>query len=482
MKRLIAAILSLAMIQGCASPRLQAPASLDGVTTKSLKLALVVTEATKASVKTDYEAVAKMQRDGMAVPLNKPFDAVTESLRAAFESVTVVESVEEARRSGADLVAILDENVVVHSQSIAEVILTGLLIFGLFIPGIRVHMDLNLNMVTLGQTPIDDIKAEQSATMWSPDSTIYLKCAEALGVDVRNAVATSAPLASFARERLKSRPAPTLVVASDTVPTAPAVIPPSDVYTPAYSFNENPNAYAIVIGIEKYASIPDARFAERDAAAVREHLLALGYPPRNVIYLTGESASRAGIQKYVEDWLPRNVNEESRVFVYFSGHGAPDPETKQAYLVPWDGDPKFLKNTGYPISRLNQNLGGLKAKEIVLAMDSCFSGEGGRSVIAQGTRPMITRVDTGLSPAGNLVSLTASAADEITGAEERQGQGLFTYNLLKALNQSKGEASVAQLYAALLPLVRDAARRENRDQTPQMIPGAQDLRVAFKLH
>jgi len=35
--------------------------------------------------------------------------------------------------------------------------------------------------------------------------------------------------------------------------------------------------------------------------------------------------------KYFEKWLPNNVEKDSTVFVYYSGHGAPD--TKPAELI-----------------------------------------------------------------------------------------------------------------------------------------------------
>ena len=71
--------------------------------------------------------------------------------------------------------------------------------------------------------------------------------------------------------------------------------------------------------------------------------------------MTGPRARKTGIEKYVESWLPRNVDEKSEVFVYFSGHGAPDPTIGRAYLMPWDGDAQFLSNTAYPIKRLYEN-------------------------------------------------------------------------------------------------------------------------------
>jgi hypothetical protein len=252
-------------------------------------------------------------------------------------------------------------------------------------------------------------------------------------------------------------------------------VPVSDVDAPRYKKDERPQNYALVIGIEKYQNLPAADFAEHDAAAVRSHLRALGYPERNIIYLTGAKASRTGIEKYVETWLPLNVKEDSRLFVYFSGHGAPDPATGQAYLVPWDGDAKFLKNTGYPVKQLYRNLNALKAKTVILAMDACFS------VLAKGARPLVTRVDAGVESGGKLVVLAAAAGDEITGTEEKEGHGLFTYHLLKELGDKDGDATIRGLYQALLPRVQDAARRDGRDQTPQLLPADVGAKAAAGL-
>jgi len=260
--------------------------------------------------------------------------------------------------------------------------------------------------------------------------------------------------------------------APERAAAAPSFQGSSDVDRPTYQRPENPDDFALVIGIDRYESLPPADFAERDADAVRRHLLALGYPERNIIYLTGPKASRTGIEKYVETWLPLNVKENSRLFVYFSGHGAPDTRDGQAYLVPWDGDAQFLKNTGYPLKRLYAGLNALKAKRIMVAMDACFTGEGGRSVLAKGARPLVSKVDVGTEGSGKLVVLAAAAADEITATDAGQGHGLFTYFFLKGLEAKKGQGSAQDLFDYLKPQVQDGARREGREQTPQLL-GAQ---------
>jgi hypothetical protein len=245
----------------------------------------------------------------------------------------------------------------------------------------------------------------------------------------------------------------------------------SEVDVPSYRIPGNPDAYAVVVGAEKYNTLPEARFAERDARAMNAHLLAMGYPQRNVILLTGAQATKTGLVKNLEAWLPNNVTERSTVFFYFSGHGAPDAGTSQAYLVPVDGDPQYLEETSYPIKRLYAKLSSLKAKRVVVALDSCFSGAGGRSVLAQGTRPLVARLRI-MPEAGKITALTASSAEEITGALEEQGHGLFTYQLLKALGETAGRGTVSEIYDSLKPRVQDEARRQNRAQTPQLTGSA----------
>ena len=258
---------------------------------------------------------------------------------------------------------------------------------------------------------------------------------------------------------------------------APAEPPPplytSDVDAPNYAAKPDPNRFAIVIGVESYANLPAADFAARDAAAVRAHLTALGYPDRNVVVLTSSQAARGSVAKYVESWLPERVTDKSRVFVYFAGHGAPDPKTGAAYLMPWDGDAKYLADTGYPLKRLYEKLNALPAKEIVVVLDSCFSGTGGRSVLVAGARPLITNVDLARGSTGKLVVFSATGTSEVTGTLPAQGHGLFTYWFLKGLNGeaagNKDGVTVQALFDYLAPNVEDAARRDNRDQTPQLL-------------
>jgi hypothetical protein len=392
----------------------------------------------------------------------------------------MVESAEQAATAGADLIAVMDYDARAKNFNTVAHLLFNIplldlpMFFEKWWNPRTADLVLSVTFLTHEQKQIELLHAEAHRQVgpftFIPE--IVNSASEEVSIRFENALATSEPLAAYARERAKRAPSASAHVAAAAVEVKPAG-PTSDVDAPTYIAEEKAENFAVIVGIEKYASVPDAAFAERDAEAMRKHLIALGYPERNILYLTGEKATRSAIQKYLEVWLPKNVKTDSQIFFYFSGHGAPDPASKQAYLVPWDGDPKFLENTGYPISKLYKTLGALKVKRTIVALDSCFSGAGGRSVIAQGTRPLVMAINTAIpADMGNLAVLSASAGDQISGADNAQGHGLFTYFLLRELNRTGGKASVKDAYTAMVPDVQDAARRQNREQTPQFVAGS----------
>jgi len=232
----------------------------------------------------------------------------------------------------------------------------------------------------------------------------------------------------------------------------------------------NKNAYAIVIGVEKYRQkLPKADYAENDARVMAEYLTkAMGYPEENVVTLLNDHASNVDLAKYIEKWLPNNVEPDGTVFVYFSGHGAPNPKTGDAYLVPYDGDPSFIDQTGYSLQRMYDALGKLKAKEIIVALDSCFSGAGGRSVIAKGARPLVMNMDKKVFHSDRIAVLSAASGSQISSTYEEKGHGLFTYFLLKGIKE--GNAQLGTLYNYLKPQVERIARKTyNNEQTPGLI-------------
>lgn len=233
---------------------------------------------------------------------------------------------------------------------------------------------------------------------------------------------------------------------------------------------ERPHAHAIVIGVERYReTLPRADFAAGDAKLAAEYFRrVLGVPEENLALLSDDRATKSDFEKYFERWLPNRVEAGDEVYVYFSGHGAPNPKTGESYLVPFDADPTYIEQTGYPLKRLYEHLAKLPAKRVVLVLDSCFSGAGGRSVIAQGARPLVSVVESGVPRP--LIVITASGGDQISNSYQEKRHGLFTYFFLKGLKE-KG-ADFRAVYDYLKPQVSRVARRQyNADQVPQWRKG-----------
>ncbi|TAJ07793.1 MAG: caspase family protein [Nitrospirae bacterium] len=258
----------------------------------------------------------------------------------------------------------------------------------------------------------------------------------------------------------------------------------SDVDTPpTVTAPVKKNVYALVFGIEKYrGQLPKADFAAHDAQIMAKYLTkVLGYPEENVVLRVNDHATKSDIQKYVETWLPNHVAKGDSVFIYYSGHGAPNAKTGDAYLVPYDGDPAFIGDTGYPLKRLYENLAKLPTNDAIVVLDSCFSGAGGRSVIAQGMRPMVLSVENPVLASGRTAVLAASSGEQVSSTYRQQGHGLLTYFFLKGLageadQDHDGVVQLKELFDYLKPQVTSTARRDfNNEQTPQLVGDPQIL-------
>ncbi len=273
-------------------------------------------------------------------------------------------------------------------------------------------------------------------------------------------------------------------VASAKSPTAQVPSPPpirlSDVDDIPRLRNvaKDRDAVALIIGISKYRDeiIPSIRYAKRDAETMASYLEAVGGIPRSRMkILTDEGATLSDLAAYVEEWLPRRVSADTTVFVYYAGHGTPNPVTGKAFMVPYDGHPDFA-NKLYPLDRLYATLEKLPAREVVVMLDSCFSGATGRSVLPSGARPLTLTIENPVLTSGKLAVLTAASGTQISSDYDKEQHGLFTYFVLKGLRgdadkDGNGAVDVNELYEYIRKRVTVVASEElNRDQTPLLMP------------
>jgi hypothetical protein len=238
------------------------------------------------------------------------------------------------------------------------------------------------------------------------------------------------------------------------------------------------NAYALVIGIEKYRDVPAAPGARADAedfARVTEQTL--GLPPNQIHKIFDDRATKADMEGELE-WIKLNVPKGGRVYFYYSGHGSPgakpggNAKVETPYLVPYDVKPTSLEQTAVPLSQVLDTLKRSAAKEVFAFLDSCFSGkEGFRSGPSVGTRPL---VPVELSTPASTVVYSAAHGDQVAGPDLGGRRGLFSKYLLQALGGAKAEyngdknITFKELVDWMNNRVSAESRQANRVQDPSV--------------
>ncbi len=254
-------------------------------------------------------------------------------------------------------------------------------------------------------------------------------------------------------------------------PKAPPVNVDVDMNIPTTS-KENENTFVVVIANENYSSEAKVHYAINDGRIFKEYCAnTLGVPETNIHIV--EDATLNNIRSEI-NWLGRvaSVYEgNARIIVYYAGHGIPDEATGSAYLLPVDGMGTDVQ-TGYSLKSLYAELEKMPSQSVTVFMDACFSGsQRGEGMLASSRGVAIAAKEE--VPTGNLVVFSATQKDETAFPYEEKGHGLFTYFLLKKLQETKGDVTYEELGTYLKKQVsRHAIVVNNKPQTPSMSSSA----------
>ncbi len=241
-----------------------------------------------------------------------------------------------------------------------------------------------------------------------------------------------------------------------------------------------PKDFALIIGVEHYALLGDSDYSDRDASVFHKYATTvLGIPSDHVVELSDRDAAREDMTAALEGLMGR-VSPESRVWVYYAGHGGADASTGRPYLLPWDADPEHLETTAIPLDAVYKDLLALRAKEVVALFDTSFSGFGGRTWNEVNQRPLIDVRLPEVPQSARITVMTAAEPGEIARASEDQGHGIFTYYLLRGLRgeaAKKGHLTMDELYDFVEHGCGAAAYRYGRTQTPKLYTSSPDLKI-----
>ena len=347
----------------------------------------------------------------------------------------------------------------------------------------------------------------------------------AVPASISSAAPSSTPsptpdLTSAIRSSLASAAPPRVTSTPSTVPPAAPVSTPPTVMsraampsesssqrpaaTPAVPFMSDidvriptaktprPDDIAVVIGNRNYRRAPEVSYAINDARSMRTYLQqALGFRPGNIIFVEDATLSDMKVlfgdvgnpTGRLSDFVKPG---RSDVWVYYSGHGAPDASAKRAYLMPVDADANRLALTGLSVDMLYDNLSKIGARHVTVVLDACFSGASGSGqMLITAASPIGIQVNdpsAAFAGGGGATIIAAAEGQQLANWHTDQQHGMLTYFLLKGLQGSAdanadGAITVTEMQRWLTDrtdgVPYEARRQHGRDQTP-MVWGAGD--------
>lgn len=233
------------------------------------------------------------------------------------------------------------------------------------------------------------------------------------------------------------------MLVSRTTERPPAVAPPALEPRKLYGRSQ-PDAVALVIGIERYGSptVPPARFAAADAKLFADYAeFVLGVPAHRIVLLTDDQATAGAVQSKVRGTLSRTRQEGpiGAVYVFFSGHGLDVGGMPR--LLGYDYDELSVERTTIATSELIAWVEAIEPASTTLFVDSCYSGTRDGGTVVADARAI--RAGTGYTtPHENRAAvLSASSGVGLSMSLEGVGQGAFSYVVMRGLG---GEADANQ--------------------------------------
>jgi hypothetical protein len=235
--------------------------------------------------------------------------------------------------------------------------------------------------------------------------------------------------------------------------------------------------FAMIVGNEDYSSFQtdlnsevNVDFAESDAKTFREYCLrTLGIPDDNIIYMVNARAIEMQRSLNKLSLIIKNSNGKAKVFFYYAGHGFPDELTQEPYIIPVDVNATDLQ-FAIKLKDIYAKLAEHPSERITVFLDACFSG-GARNQGLLAARGVKVKPKEDPLP-GNIVVFSASSGEQSSLPYKEKGHGMFTYYLLKKLQDSEGSVSYGELSNYIRENVgMKSVLVNNKEQNPQTLYG-----------
>lgn len=232
------------------------------------------------------------------------------------------------------------------------------------------------------------------------------------------------------------------------------------------------NTFCVIIANENYRQkdTPNVKYAEQDGKTFQNYCLrTLGMPRENVRFASNATFLQ---MKSLLGWFQQIgevYGKDANFVVYYAGHGVPD-EKGNCKLIPADVSINDVNN-GYSLTELYATLGQLTTNNVLVLIDACFSGNDREDLAAvdDAHRGIVREVKTE-KVSGNVVVLTAASGTETALSYDEKAHGLFSYYLMKKLQDTKGDVTYGDLYDYIKKeVMRKSIVAKGKKQTPSVI-------------
>jgi uncharacterized caspase-like protein len=245
------------------------------------------------------------------------------------------------------------------------------------------------------------------------------------------------------------------------------------------------NRYALVIGNQDYTSYQrtlsseqNVDYAENDATIFKQYCLnTLGVKKENMHFLLNATAGQMSQEIDLVSKIVSKLGPDAELIVYYAGHGYPDELTKVPYLIPVDVSASNL-NSAIKLSEVYEKLSSTNAGKISVFLDACFTG-GGRTSGLIASRGVKIRPKKG-ALTGNMIVFSASSSDQSSLPYHKEAHGMFTFHLLKKLQETKGAVNMGALSDYLIDKVSLQSLKENKKEQDPSTNASQEVSTQWR--
>jgi hypothetical protein len=238
---------------------------------------------------------------------------------------------------------------------------------------------------------------------------------------------------------------------------------------------KQPKAVGIAIGIGQFreTALPRVKYAQQDAEMIAKYWNAVaGIPMERIRRLFDSRALKGDLVETFEEWLPKQADPTTVVYVFIAGRGLVDPATGAVSVLPFDGVQGASARL-YSLRRLQESLSKLPIQRAIVMVDLSLE----HMPVQDGAAPTAPAWPQEEQGKERVMWMVGNRGLQESHHFDLGHHGLFAYQLLKGLGgaadvDKDGTILAGELCTYARGQVAKMAREQfGNEQDPLCVPG-----------